>query len=198
LNLPKSASKVRLLQKICAQDGTELPKVDEFTDDVAQLYYKSNIQLKEQLRLRNLPPIRGMKKKLVIERIIKHDGHEVPQKKPRNPNKVAKVKSARPRISRRRPKKLKVLKDKLNPSFATYIYKVLKQVHPDAGISTKAMVIMNDFTNDILRRVGKEAQTLCELFKKKGQCLLERSKQQFALLSKESWQSMQYLREPRL
>jgi histone H2B len=27
-------------------------------------------------------------------------------------------------------------------SYASYIYKVLKQVHPDTGISRKAMVIM--------------------------------------------------------
>ncbi len=28
-------------------------------------------------------------------------------------------------------------------SYAIYIYKVLKQVHPDTGISSKAMSIMN-------------------------------------------------------
>jgi histone H2B len=30
-------------------------------------------------------------------------------------------------------------------SYSTYIYKVLKQVHPDVGISNKAMGIMNSF-----------------------------------------------------
>ncbi|CAH2020247.1 unnamed protein product [Acanthoscelides obtectus] len=34
-------------------------------------------------------------------------------------------------------------------SYAIYIYKVLKQVHPDTGISSKAMSIMNSFVNDI-------------------------------------------------
>ncbi|CAH2021922.1 unnamed protein product [Acanthoscelides obtectus] len=33
-------------------------------------------------------------------------------------------------------------------SYAIYIYKVLKQVHPDTGISSKAMSIMNSFVND--------------------------------------------------
>jgi histone H2B len=33
-------------------------------------------------------------------------------------------------------------------SYATYIYKVLKQVHPDTGISTKAMSILNSFVSD--------------------------------------------------
>ncbi|XP_041727678.2 histone H2B [Coregonus clupeaformis] len=35
-------------------------------------------------------------------------------------------------------------------SYAIYVYKVLKQVHPDTGISSKAMGIMNSFVNDIL------------------------------------------------
>ncbi|XP_026017096.1 histone H2B 1/2-like [Astatotilapia calliptera] len=34
-------------------------------------------------------------------------------------------------------------------SYAIYVYKVLKQVHPDTGISSKAMSIMNSFVNDI-------------------------------------------------
>ena len=34
-------------------------------------------------------------------------------------------------------------------SYASYIYKVLKQVHPDTGISRKAMIIMDNFINDI-------------------------------------------------
>lgn len=29
-------------------------------------------------------------------------------------------------------------------SYASYIYKVLKQVHPDTGISRKAMIIMDN------------------------------------------------------
>ncbi|XP_078024451.1 histone H2B 1/2-like [Epinephelus lanceolatus] len=32
-------------------------------------------------------------------------------------------------------------------SYAIYVYKVLKQVHPDTGISSKAMGIMNSFAS---------------------------------------------------
>tara|TARA_B100000446_G_scaffold167808_1_gene171809 strand:- start:619 stop:843 length:225 start_codon:yes stop_codon:yes gene_type:complete len=39
-------------------------------------------------------------------------------------------------------------------SYALYIYKVLKQVHPDTGMSSKAMSIMNSFTNDIFERIA--------------------------------------------
>ncbi|KAL1233323.1 Histone H2B [Trichinella pseudospiralis] len=45
-------------------------------------------------------------------------------------------------------------------SFASYIYKVLKQVHSDTGISNKAMSIMNSFVNDIFDRLAAEASRL--------------------------------------
>jgi histone H2B len=45
-------------------------------------------------------------------------------------------------------------------TFNTYIYKVLKQVHPDTGISNKAMSILNSFVNDIFERIAGEASKL--------------------------------------
>jgi len=47
-------------------------------------------------------------------------------------------------------------------SFSTYIYKVLKQVHPDTGISSKAMTVMNSFVDDIFERLASEASTLAK------------------------------------
>ena len=44
---------------------------------------------------------------------------------------------------------------KRKESYAIYIYKVLKQVHPDTGISSKAMGIMNSFVNDIFERIDR-------------------------------------------
>merc|ERR1712196_535083 len=46
-------------------------------------------------------------------------------------------------------------------TYASYIYKVLKQVHPDTGISKKAMSILNSFVNDAFDRVATEAGKLC-------------------------------------
>jgi histone H2B len=45
-------------------------------------------------------------------------------------------------------------------SYAVYIYKVLKQVHPDTGISSKGMSIMNSFVNDVFDRIASEASKL--------------------------------------
>ena len=39
-------------------------------------------------------------------------------------------------------------------TYKIYIYKVLKQVHPDTGISSKAMSILNSFINDIFEKVS--------------------------------------------
>jgi histone H2B len=51
-------------------------------------------------------------------------------------------------------------------SYSSYIYKVLKQVHPDTGISKKGMSIMNSFINDIFERVAGEAGKLATYNKK--------------------------------
>ena len=51
-------------------------------------------------------------------------------------------------------------------SYHTYIYKVLKQVHPDTGISKKGMSIMNSFIKDIFERIAGEAGKLATYSKK--------------------------------
>lgn len=66
-------------------------------------------------------------------------------------------------------------------TYSSYIYKVLKQVHPDTGISNKAMSILNSFgifhwltlwsilislVNDIFERVAGEASKLASYNKK--------------------------------
>ncbi|KAI0754264.1 histone-fold-containing protein [Daedaleopsis nitida] len=51
-------------------------------------------------------------------------------------------------------------------TYSSYIYKVLKQVHPDTGISNKAMAILNSFVNDIFERIATEASKLASYSKK--------------------------------
>ena len=55
---------------------------------------------------------------------------------------------------------------KRTESYSLYIYKVLKQVHPDTGISKKGMSIMNSFINDIFDRLAGEAGKLATYSKK--------------------------------
>ncbi|EMS61149.1 Histone H2B.1 [Triticum urartu] len=51
-------------------------------------------------------------------------------------------------------------------TYKIYIFKVLKQVHPDIGISSKAMSIMNSFINDIFEKLAGEAAKLARYNKK--------------------------------
>ena len=51
-------------------------------------------------------------------------------------------------------------------SYSSYIYKVLKQVHPEIGISKKGMGVMESFINDVFDRVCTEAGRLARYNKK--------------------------------
>ena len=53
-------------------------------------------------------------------------------------------------------------KKKRKESYSIYIYKVLKQVHPDTGISSKAMLIMSSFVNDVFGRIAGVSSKLAK------------------------------------
>uniref|UniRef100_UPI0037E7C2C3 histone H2B type 2-K1 n=1 Tax=Semicossyphus pulcher TaxID=241346 RepID=UPI0037E7C2C3 len=57
-------------------------------------------------------------------------------------------------------------KGKRRETYAMYIYKVMKQVHPDTGISSRAMSIMNSFVNDLFERIATEASRLAQYNKR--------------------------------
>uniref|UniRef100_UPI00398E59A9 histone H2B 1.2-like n=1 Tax=Pristiophorus japonicus TaxID=55135 RepID=UPI00398E59A9 len=52
-------------------------------------------------------------------------------------------------------------------SYSISIYKVMKQVHPDTGISSKTMGIMNSVVNDILEHIAGEASRLVHYNKRR-------------------------------
>ncbi len=51
-------------------------------------------------------------------------------------------------------------------SYSSYIYKVLKQVHPGTGISTRGVSVMNSFINDLFDKIATEAGKLVRYNKK--------------------------------
>ncbi|XP_054773265.1 late histone H2B.L4 [Lytechinus pictus] len=73
--------------------------------------------------------------------------------------KAGKAKASRAAGDKKRRRKRK-------ESYGIYIYKVLKQVHPDTGISSRAMSIMNSFVNDVFERIAGEASRLAHYNKK--------------------------------
>lgn len=76
--------------------------------------------------------------------------------------KEKKVVEKKPRKEGEKVKRKKVQSN----SYKSYIYKVLKQVHPDTGISRKAMIIMDNFINDIFERLATEAGKLARYNKR--------------------------------
>ncbi|KZV90234.1 histone-fold-containing protein [Exidia glandulosa HHB12029] len=81
--------------------------------------------------------------------------------KPKAAKKTASKKTA-PAADGEKKKRKKSRKE----TYSSYIYKVLKQVHPDTGISNKAMAILNSFVNDIFERIATEASKLASYSKK--------------------------------
>jgi histone H2B len=64
------------------------------------------------------------------------------------------------KTAEKKPKEAGKRKKTRKETYSTYIYKVLKQVHRETGISNKAMSIMNSFVNDIFERIATEASKL--------------------------------------
>nr|TKS17018.1 Histone H2B [Populus alba] len=77
----------------------------------------------------------------------------------------------KPRAEKKIPKEGAIDKKKKRSkknveTYKIYIFKVLKQVHPDIGISSKAMGIMNSFINDIFEKLAQESSRLARYNKK--------------------------------
>ena len=53
-------------------------------------------------------------------------------------------------------------KKRRKESYSIYIFKVLKQVHSDTGVSSKAMSILNSFVNDLFERIANESSRLAK------------------------------------
>ena len=70
-------------------------------------------------------------------------------------------------ICRESIKKIDILKKngkahtkKKKKNYGTYIFRVLKQVHPEMSISKRAMDIMNNLVNDIFEKITSELYRL--------------------------------------
>ena len=56
---------------------------------------------------------------------------------------------------------------KAKRTFNSYIFKILKQVHPKTGMSKKSMNIVNSIVADTFDRIASEAGKLCRAQQKK-------------------------------
>ena len=63
-------------------------------------------------------------------------------------------------------KSTRTYKKKRTETFNLYIFKVLKQVHPDIGMSKRAMNVMNGFVHDTFDRIANEAGNIVKYNKR--------------------------------
>ncbi|KAM0045193.1 putative transcription factor Hap3/NF-YB family [Helianthus debilis subsp. tardiflorus] len=78
------------------------------------------------------------------------------------PKKIASVAGG----ERRRKKRRKLGESGGGEGYKRYLHRVLKQVHPDLGISSKAMTIINNLMGDMFERLAEVAGRLAEVHKK--------------------------------
>ncbi|OIT39192.1 PREDICTED: histone H2B.3-like [Nicotiana attenuata] len=83
------------------------------------------------------------------------------KRKPEATKKAAKAKGGTEEGGKRKRKRAKV-GGGVGPSegYRRYVFRVMKQVHPDMGISSKAMTILNNLMGDMFERIASEAATL--------------------------------------
>ncbi|DAA29578.1 TPA: histone cluster 1, H2bd-like [Bos taurus] len=92
----------------------------------------------------------------------KHNGQLLQDNEKEEPAKSAPSpkKGSKKAVTKAQKKDGKKRKRSCKESYSMYVYKVLKQVHPDISISSKAMAIMNSFINDISECIAGEASCL--------------------------------------
>ena len=62
---------------------------------------------------------------------------------------------------------VKTMKKRRAPeSYKSYIFKVLKQVHPKMRVSKKGIAIVNNFVTDTFEKIATEAGKLCKITKR--------------------------------
>ena len=87
-------------------------------------------------------------------------------KEPKAPKAPKEPKAKAPKAEGGAEKKKGKKKASKSETYKVYIYKVLKQVHPDTGVSSKAMSIVNSMMNDMFDKIASEASRLARINKK--------------------------------
>ncbi|KAM0879298.1 hypothetical protein ACQ4PT_034322 [Festuca glaucescens] len=103
-------------------------------------------------------------KKLAEKKPVEEKAEKAPAKGEKKPKAEKRLSAAKEGGGDDKKAKKKVKKSV--EAYKIYIFKVLKQVHPDIGISSKAMSIMNSFINDIFEKLAGESAKLARYNKK--------------------------------
>ena len=126
-------------EEVLVRDGSPRLHTHLLTHSPASTLQSPRLQSLQNHNFRAPPPT------LHTHHLHLHHSTMAPKAEKKPAKKVAKTGAAKKRSKAK------------HETYKIYIYKVLKQVHPDTGISSKAMSILNSFINDIFEKVsGRE------------------------------------------
>ena len=74
--------------------------------------------------------------------------------------------AAKKTIAKKAPVAKTMKKRRAPESYKSYIFKVLKQVHPKMRVSKKGIAIVNNFVTDTFEKIASEAGKLCKITKR--------------------------------
>ncbi|XP_061173800.1 late histone H2B.L4-like [Saccostrea echinata] len=86
----------------------------------------------------------------------------MPTKGKKSGSKPATVRPPKPKSTGKSAPDKKKRTKKRKESFKVYIFRVMRQVHPELTMSNRAMGIMNSFVIDIFERIASEASKLAK------------------------------------
>ncbi|KAF8397775.1 hypothetical protein HHK36_016697 [Tetracentron sinense] len=152
-------------------------KVVEKTVKVAAVASKERIiqgeKEKEKLIVSPKKPIKVVVEEKTLEEVVqvsskaqKQGQHEQGKENKEEPHKVTSPLKQELEPSKKEDKKRGRKKGSRNrrkeggEEYKRYVYRVLKQVHPEMGISSKAMRVLNGFMKDMFERLADEAARL--------------------------------------
>ena len=123
-------------------------------------------------RDRHISSLHQLPTKRSIFKMAKSAKGKKMDKSPKESSTVEKLASTNVAVPSKRgrgrpPKDPNAKKKRGKETYSRFIYKVLKQVHPDTGISAKSMSIMNSFCNEMFEKIAAEASKLARYNKSK-------------------------------
>eukprot|EP00434_Breviolum_minutum_P002508 symbB.v1.2.002219.t1/scaffold119.1/size318073/17 len=155
---PKTRLQAKTRPRVAASEAESVEKTDKDKENKERGASKAKESDKEGVK----PGTKGVAPGRRTKTKQKHKSKQKSKQKDRKHNKG---KAGKPSKSVVQPGNRR--KKKKAPHYSGYLYKVLKSVHPELGISKRGMNIMNSFMNDIFDRIATESTRLLRLMSRR-------------------------------
>lgn len=161
--IPSSLSK-QLVKKVVVVEDKTIEDEEEVIGTVSSPSSSSAAKRRRLLKKDIVVQDKTAEEENYNPEVTKHEEQEEEEEN----RKKRKGKSGKGDNKRRRRKKKKDYVE-----YKRYVYMVMKQVHPDMGISSKAMTVINNLISDMFERIAEEASKLSKYVGKATMSFLE-------------------------